>query len=165
MISKIAGQTNMFALKARIEACRAGDFGKGFAVIAQEVKTLAVQASTASTEIATQIDAVERATEASIEDIDLTCQTIDEITHAGYAITACVREQGDAARRINRYIPDAARFAQAVAGSKGAFEVTNNHTRQSAQSLSALAQSLGSCRDELQANASSLRSQILVTGA
>lgn len=164
MISKIAGQTNMLALNARIEACRAGDFGKGFAVIAQEVKTLAVQTSTATSEISTQIDAVERATEISIEDIELTCQTIGEIARVGHAITASVQEQGDAARRINRNISDAARFAQAVTESILAIEAVNTHTRHEAQSLSALAKSLGSCGDELQANASVLRRRILFDG-
>ena len=161
MISKIAGQTNMLALNARIEASRAGDFGAGFAVIAKEVKALAVQTSTATTEIATQINAVERATESSIEDIELTCQTIDEIARVGHAITASVQEQGDAARRINRNISDAARFAQAVTESIISIEAANNHTKQSAQSLSELAKSLGSCASELQAKASSLRSRIL----
>ena len=57
LIPTIAQQTNLLALNATIEAARAGEAGKGFAVVANEVKELAKQTTTATDEIASQIEA------------------------------------------------------------------------------------------------------------
>ncbi len=160
-ISKIAAQTNLLALNARIEATRAGALGNGFAVIATEVKALAVQTSTATTEIAAQINAVEQATMLSVEDGELTCRTIGEIAAVGHAINAAVQEQEDATRRINRNISDAARFAQAVTTSIASMEAMNSHAKKGAGDLSGLAKSLMSHVGSLQADISSLRHRVL----
>ena len=74
MISGIASQTRLLALNATIEAARVGEAGKGFQVVASEVKNLAVDASTATTHISERVDSIQ-------QDIQYALQTITDSTH------------------------------------------------------------------------------------
>jgi methyl-accepting chemotaxis protein len=114
LIRAIAEQTNLLALNATIEAARAGEAGKGFAVVASEVKNLATQTAKATDEISGQIAGIVAATRNSVGIISRIGRMIDQMDDTSAAIAAAMEEQTAVTHEIARAVAETASAARDV---------------------------------------------------
>jgi len=137
VINDITEQTNLLALNAAIEAARAGEAGRGFAVVADEVRKLAEHSRTATKDIAALIKAIQAETNEAVvvmeegtKEVEVGARLADQAGKALEAISSVVRQSAELVQEISLASKQQVRGTEGVAN---AMQIISSITRQTSQ--------------------------------
>lgn len=147
VIDNIAEQTNMLALNASVEAANAEAGGDGFAVVAQEVKSLAGETAEATQDVATLIDEVQTSADETVEEIQTMRDRVDDAVHtvedsleALEEIAEGVSETNESIHSIDTATDEQAETSQEVVSMIDEATDDSEETNQEAASVAAAAE-------------------------
>jgi twitching motility protein PilJ len=147
VINDITEQTNLLALNAAIEAARAGEAGRGFAVVADEVRKLAEHSRSATKDIAALIKAIQAETNEAVvvmeegtREVEIGAGLADQAGKALEAISSVVRQSAELVQEISLASKQQVRGTEGVAN---AMQIISGITRQTTQGARQTASTVG----------------------
>lgn len=159
LISDITEQTNVLALNAAIQAASAGDAGRGFSVVAEEVQRLAERSGDATKQIAALVKAIQTDTQDAVAAMERSTQGVVESTRlsdaAGNAlgdIDRVTRELAELIQSISKQASEEARSANVVAGNIQHIFAVTEQTGEGTRSTAQMVRELSRTAEELKAS-------------
>ncbi|MBK8164858.1 MAG: HAMP domain-containing protein [bacterium] len=147
VITRIAGRTNLLALNATIEAASAGEAGRSFAVVANEVKELSLQTTTATNEVRQLIQAVQEQIGSIVGRFAGIESSMSEVLNASHSIAAAVEEQSATSNEISSASNAVRDDAQAIAARA---EAGAHEADEIARSIAAVSRTLDEATSQVQ---------------
>lgn len=153
VITDIADQTNLLALNAAIEAARAGEHGRGFAVVADEVRKLAERATAATGEVAQLITAVQEGTDEAVSAMESGAHEVETGSSLAY-------EAGESLGKILGAVEDTDKMIVGIAGSIQRMAVKGDEIVSSVEAIAAVVAENSASSEEVSAATQEMSAQI-----